>query len=538
MSKGFGAAFSRRSAVCFFVICCLLFVCYLRVFAITVSDKYSAAAQQQNSYTLTLSRARGTIYDRNMRTLTNREYKIMAAVSPTPKAVTVISGMLEGEQLQGVLEKLKSGKPAICEVPQSIECDGIICLEVPVHMSEKQLCAQLIGYTDSTGHGVAGLEKAYDNILYCDEDYRISYATNGHGEILPGVQATKNLTGAVFENGVITTLDMNIQQIAENAAKTIKKGAVLISEVGTGNILAMVSRPDFDPLNLSDALGNSDSPFLNRCLCAYNVGSVFKPCVAAAALENGGVQGFTHNCTGSTVIDSHTFNCHNRAGHSLMNLKGALTHSCNTFFYNFSVLLGAKSIYSTATTLGFGNNIELAQGITTSGENMTSLNTVAASERALANLAIGQGDLLASPTVLLNLYSAIAGDGTYTLPSVIHATLKDGERTLQKRSAPTRVLSEANARLLREYLKEVIEVGTGTKAKPVNCTAGGKTATAETGWKNDAGTLVSQSWFCGFFPFEEPKYVAVVLAEDSVSGGEDCAPVFKKICEDMTSAGF
>lgn len=534
MSKGFGIQFSRRSAICFFLICIMFFICYLRIFAITTNEKYSATATKQNSYTLTISTARGTIYDRNMRTFTNREYKIMAAVSPTPKAITVISGILEGERLQGVLEKLKSGKPALCEVEKEIECDGIICVKVPVYMSENALCVQLLGYTDSTGHGVSGIEKAYDEILFCNGKYEINYATDGHFNLLPGVDGTKNLTNAVYENGVVTTIDMNIQQIAENAARTIKKGAVLISEVKSGEIVAMVSKPTFDPLNLGDALNNQDSPFLNRCLYAYNVGSVFKPCVAAAALEMGSFNNFTHNCTGKTIIDSHTFNCHNKSGHGVMDLGFALAQSCNTFFYNFSLLVGAKSIYSLATTLGFGNSITLAKGITTTGENISSLKSVENSNRALVNLAIGQGDLLASPVVLLNLYNAIAGDGTYVLPTTVKYTLKDGKRNDYKKSSPTRVLSQDNAAILRQYLKKVIVEGTGTKAQPKNCTAAGKTATAETGWKNKEGKLVSQSWFCGFFPFENPKYTVIVLAEDSVSGGEDCAPVFKEICEEIT----
>ncbi len=538
MNKSFSAQFARRCAVCFFAITLLLFLCCLRIYTIATAPEYSAAAKQQGSYTLTLSRARGTVYDRNMRTLTNREYKIMAAVSPTPRAVTVISSILEGERLNGVLEKLESGMPAVCEVEKEIECDGIVCVKVPVHMSSSQLAVQLIGYTDSTGHGVSGIEKAFDNILYCEENHRISYATDGHGNILPGVEGVRETVDATFAQGVVTTLDMNVQQLAENAAQSIKKGAVLIGEVGTGDILAMVSCPDYDPINPADALSSEDSPFLNRCLSAYNVGSVFKPCVAAAALNSKSAIGYTHNCTGSTVIDSHTFNCHNRAGHALTDLKGALALSCNTFFYNFAQRVGATLIYNTANAAGFGNSITLAKGISTTGENMTALSTVAAAPRALANLAIGQGDLLASPLVLLNLYSAIAGDGSYVLPRVISATIKDGITTKMPPVAPTRIMSEETAEILRSCLLEVVENGTGTRAKPENCTAAGKTATAETGWQNSQGKSVSQSWFCGFFPYENPKYAVVVLAEDSVSGGEDCAPVFRQICQDMTNAGF
>jgi len=176
--------------------------------------------------------------------------------------------------------------------------------------------------------------------------------------------------------------------------------------------------------------------------------------------------------------------------------------------------------------------------MSTYNESITPLKTLKASNSALANLAIGQGELLASPLTLLNLYNAIANEGKYYTPTLIKGTMKNGKINEEKPTAPTKAMSKECAEKVKKYLNGVIENGTGTKAKPENTTAAGKTATAETGWKNEKGELISQAWFCGFFPLETPKYTVVILAEDSVSGGEDCAPVFKTIAEKITEAGY
>ena len=106
---GFGTVFAKRAAISFFICVVLFFSCILRV-AVSALTDYSAVLNRQSSYRLTVGKLRGTIYDRNMVPLTNAESKIIAAVSPTPRAVTAISGVLYGDELQGVLEKLKGGK--------------------------------------------------------------------------------------------------------------------------------------------------------------------------------------------------------------------------------------------------------------------------------------------------------------------------------------------------------------------------------------------------------------------------------------------
>lgn len=225
------------------------------------------------------------------------------------------------------------------------------------------------------------------------------------------------------------------------------------------------------------------------------------------------------------------FKCHNLSGHGNMNLCTALTYSCNCYFYNLGLVTGAKSVLDLSSALSFGFKIRLADNLSTSSGNLPDLSRVL-TDAALANLSIGQGELLLSPVAMLNLYSAIAGDGGYYLPSVVEKTIEDGVPQNYAAANKTRVMSSETAELLREYIKTVITDGTGKEAAPQNCTAAGKTATAQTGRYYENGTEITNSWFCGFFPYENPKYVLVVMSD--VKSDVSTASVFAEIADKIT----
>ena len=527
---GFDSVFSKRAAICFFIIIVFFFSCILRVAGTALSD-YSEVQKNQSSYRLKAGYLRGTIYDRNMVPITNGKSKIIAAVSPTPRAITAISSVLEGDKLENVLERLKSGKPVLCEVPEIIDCDGIACTTAYEHNSADTPAVHLIGYTDSDFHGVSGLEKAYDGILYSDRQAAFVYTIDGQGDILSGIEPEIENDSSVTAGGVLSTIDVNIQAIAQDAAKAIETGAIVIADAESSKIRAMVSRPDFDCTKITNALESHDSPLLNRATAAFNVGSVFKPCVAAAGIE-AGKGGFTYTCLGSCKIIDRYFKCHKQSGHGLMSLKSGLANSCNTFFYNFAFILGGERVYNMASSLDFGKSLELCDGISTTEGSLpdkSSLSNIA----HLANFSIGQGELLLSPVSMLTLYSAIASDGSYAVPSVVEGTLTDGSFTEYKNKSRTRVMSAETAKLLREYLAAVISEGTGVKATPKTVTAAGKTATAQTG-KFENGTEICEGWFCGFFPAESPKYTVIVFSENINRQTLSCAEVFAEIADRIT----
>lgn len=520
-----------RITAVFMAFVLVMFACVARIYKI--NTELDADVQlQSNSYSITLSTLRGTVFDCNLSPITNRETKIIATVLPTTRAITAISTVLDGEKLDGVLEVLKNGVPATVEVEQEIECDDIICTTVYSHNSANIIASQLVGYINGENHGVSGIEAAYDELLYTDETLKIVCATSGTGELLSGIEPEILGDSTVLSSGIALTIDCDIQRVTESAMNEVSTGAAVVLEVGTGKIRAMVSCPDFDVTNVAEYLDDATSPLINRALTAYNVGSAFKPCVAAAVLEQGTYKRYTCNCTGSTDINGHTFKCHKLSGHGVMDIKSALAESCNSFFYNISQKTGAAAIYKMASSLNFGVGINLG-GINSAEGSLTALNTLQNSSTSLANLSIGQGELLLSPVAILTLYEAIANGGVYNMPTIIEGTVKNGVLNKNISSAPTRVMSEDTAEILKEYLQGVIINGTGKAAKPDLCIAAGKTATAETGWQID-GKFVQHSWFCGFFPADNPKYAVAVLVENQTENDSAGAPIFKKIADNIT----
>lgn len=530
----FWKTFTRRTFLCFTTLMLLFLSCILRV-AVTATSDIQSTYRSLNCYKLKIADLRGTIFDCNMLPITNNVNKIIAAVSPTEKGTAGISSILKGEELEKVLKTLKNGEPAVCEIPKDIKTDGIVTTKIRLNSGNLTPAIHLIGYTDSDNKGVAGIEAAYDSILHSPEEVTVYFESNGKGRILEGAKAVIENDSTVTASGVITTLDINIQNIAEAAALNLEKGAVVVAEAKTGKIRAMVSRPFFDCENIQDYLKRDDSPMVNRAINAYNVGSVFKPCVAASGLENH-INGIYHICKGKEQIADRFFKCHEAAGHGIIDLRGAIANSCNTYFYNFARKIGGENIYNMASTLNFGQKIKLCDGIYTSDGMLTNKSELT-NEAALANFSIGQGKLLLSPVSILPLYCAIATDGTYYLPSVVEGTIINGKKEIYDKGKRTRVMSKQTADTLKDCLTAVITKGTGEEAKPETVSAAGKTATAQTG-KFENGIEISQGWFCGFFPAESPEYVVVVFSENTKKQIKSCNQIFAEIADGINGINF
>ncbi len=530
LEKVFWSVFAKRGAICFFIILSLFFTCVLRV-AVIANSGYAEVQKSQSSLKIKIQNNRGTIFDHNKYPITNNNKKIIACVSPTPRAITAISTVLKGETLNSVLESLKSGKPVTCEVPNKIDCEGIICTEI--YETSKTIPAiHTIGYRDNENNGISGLEKAYNDILTFDQPVIVRYACDSKGRILSGIQPEIVNQVSPYSNGVVTTIDINIQNITDKAAENLKLGAIVVAEVNSSKIRAITSVPTFTTNTLSSLLSSEDSPLYNRALGAYNVGSAFKPCVAAAGIEIG-KNNFCYTCTGSFEIIDRVFKCHEKTGHGYTDLNHAIAYSCNTYFYNFSFLLGNNQLLNFATNLNFGRSIKLCEGL------VTAKGTLPTKEKLeniahLANFSIGQGDFTASPVSLLPLYCAIANGGKYYLPSVVESTIQNGKETKYDIGSPTKVMSNSTAEKLKTALSLVISEGTGVLANPKTVTAAGKTATAQTGkYKN--GNEIKSSWFCGFFPLEAPEYVIIVFCEDQSKQTKTCAEIFAGIADEINA---
>ena len=163
--------------------------------------------------------------------------------------------------------------------------------------------------------------------------------------------------------GVRLTLDADLQRACEGLATVyLPRGCIVVMETATGEVLASVSMPSFDPQNVAASIAANDTSLLNRPLRAFSAGSVFKVVLAAAAYESG-LDWYTHDCTGELELAGQTYRCAQGRAHGEVNLRGALEQSCNTYFIELGQLLGAARILSTAEQFGFGTAVQLAPSL-------------------------------------------------------------------------------------------------------------------------------------------------------------------------------
>ena len=483
-----------------------------------------AVSSSSGSYTLTVATPRGTLYDCNMNKITNTASKRVAVLIPTTETVADVTNQL-GDEAKSVLDRLKSGKPIVAEVPIDFICEDARIFTVDTGMPDDCLAPHIVGYLDSDGKGVTGIQRAYESLLGDAATLKVTYTVDATGRALSGVEP--KIEGTPHsEKGVVLTLDSRIQRIAQSQGESLKKGAVIVMESSTGKLRGMASFPDFSPDRVGEVLNSSDGALVNRALSLYNVGSVFKPCVALTALGMGVTDNFSHSCIGYSLVGSNRFNCNALNGHGALNMTDALAKSCNCYFIELGKKTGANALYNTCIRLGFNRAYSLCEGVGTSSGVLPSMKTLTAQPAALANFSFGQGDLMLSPLHIAVMTAAISNGGLLVTPSVIEGTTDGTEVKHAQQGQPRRILDSVVCEQVAKMMVAVVEGGTGKSAQTDFGVAGGKTATAETGWVVN-GKTVTQSWFAGFCN----DYTVVVLCEDGVSGSADCAPVFKRVCD-------
>lgn len=524
----------RKAISIFFVFLWVFIVIGGRLAHIGLGQTYQFTAGSQSRYTLTVDIPRGTIFDRNGQPITNSQGVYKTAVTPTPQVISAIHKQLTGQEKEQVLALLADRKPFLLQTQRPLQAKGAATFACFAPQPIHQPAIHLTGYVNADSVAVCGLQKTYDFLLNGNRTTTVTYVCDATGGALPGIEPNINDAQSITKQGVITTLDLAVQTAAEQAFPQGKKGAVVVQKAGCGDLLACYSAPDFSPRQVESALSDPDLPMLNRPLTAYNVGSLFKLCVAAAALEQGISIDAPYTCTGS-ITCSHTFACHKAEGHGTLTMKEALAASCNTYFIDLASKVGGQPIYDMAVAMGLGKSTLLCQDLTGESGQLPSLEELLRSPAELANFAIGQGVFMATPLQLSAVVNTIASRGIYYDPRLILATVTPGGTHQSGRIATGRqIVSEQTATLLNTMMQAVMTDGTGTEGALSNLAAAGKTATAQTGMVDSAGSPVTQAWFVGFFPAHNPQYTVTVLVENGRSGGADAAPIFKEICQQLT----
>lgn len=499
------------------------------VIAIHMSNiRYTQAALQQRSCTVTAAQAQGYIYDRCFRPLVNCDAAYYAVVPPTQEALKdVLAHTLD---MTAVIEGIRSKKPFSCRVDtEYFACEDIIVFDVPQRRPSEPLAQHVVGYT-SDGVGVTGLEADYDSILRSERDTaNVTYTVDALGNVLYG--EAPNVSPLRYSNGnLVTTLDADIQRICEEAGGSMEKGAIVVMDVECGDILAMASFPTYFPDRLSEALKNENSPLINRCLYTYSVGSIFK-LVTSAAAYNQGLTRFATQCSGKTEIAGHTFRCHDLSGHGLVDMYQAMICSCNSYFVELSRFIQPDNMRTVAQDLGFGTQIPLTRSIVSAGGTLPSLQQLELPAE-MANFCFGQGFLTASPLQVCQMTCAIANDGEMPLARLVAGYSLDGKR-LENAKPPmyAKSLPRNAAYFLQGLMIAAINENPQSNAIPEHVFAAAKTSTAQTGRYDEDGNEYCHAWITGYFPIEEPKYAVTVLVEDGGYGNDAAAPIFREIAD-------
>jgi penicillin-binding protein 2 len=406
-------------------------------------------------------------------------------------------------------------------------------------ISEQELDApEFIKYSQGDIIGKAGLERQYNDLLMgVDGQRRVVVDSSGRErQVLESKEATPG-------HSLQLTLDLDLQAVAELALEG-KKGAVVALDPRNGEVLAMVSRPAFDPNAFAthvsadywkELTSGNDNPMLNRAIQAqFAPGSTFKPIVALAGLETGTIDEHTDfYCPGGATFFGRYFKCWQKKGHGTVDVHRGIVQSCDVFFYNLGNKLGIDAIAKYAEMAGIGEKtgIDLpgeAEGLmpSTKWKLRTQREKWYAGETI--SVAIGQGAVTVTPLQLASAIGGIASGGAWYRPHLVKTAAEPEPRRAELKE-------ESVAAIVSGMYGVVNEGGTGASARIEGVELSGKTGSAQRvsnelrkSGKLDADESKDNGWFVGFAPRQNPEIVVAVLLEGGEHGAL-AAPVARDI---------
>jgi peptidoglycan glycosyltransferase/penicillin-binding protein 2 len=514
------------------------------------------ASQRMNN--VKIESARGDFLDKNGISFTNRSPKITAVLKPAllkdklaevEKICSLVG--LDSEKINDKIQRYNT--PILIDVDQEtksviseMQLEGVSFINSLNRYNTDTKAKHLLGYLNKADKvGSNGLEKLYEKTLnYGNEDV-LTVVTDGNNNILSGLgyRIIKSGEKKNKKLDIKLTIDYHIQSIVEQVLeKEGLTGAVVVEDVSNGDIVAMCSKPDFDPNDVEKYLSNNKKPLFNRAVAQYNIGSVFKLVDLSAIFEKEPDYNMVFNCPGYVQIADTLFKCssYEKGGHGTIDINKALAISCNAYFINMSMDLGADPILSMCDKLGLGKETGLSvQGIS-EAKGMVPLPSDIKNPGDLANISIGQGNIMATPVQIADVVATIANGGVKNNINVVDSVVNgNGDKVRDlKEVSRQRVISKVTADRIKELMEGVIQFGTGKKANMDGFGgAGGKTGSAETGQYID-DQKITQAWFAGYFPAKEPKYSVAIFIEDGKSGGEAAAPIFAEIGSEVMKRGL
>ncbi|MDE7329854.1 MAG: stage V sporulation protein D, partial [Clostridia bacterium] len=518
-------------------------------------------AEDQWNREIPIIASRGIISDANGTVIAGNRttYSVFLrpnAVKEKEYAATVLSSIFSLDP-QTVLSKIEGNKVSEVTIARQVSRESIEKLVsydlAGVYYSRDNtrsytyndaLC-QVLGFTSNDGSGLSGLEKYYDNIL-SGKNGEITYTTDIIGIETENPVVVYN--EAIDGNEIRLTIDMDIQLAAEDAMKNVyessgaKSVSCIVLDPQTFGIYALVNYPSYDLNNVP----RDDKDLLNSysrngiVSDIYEPGSTFKVVTAAANIEeynNGNTKAFSpsyvFNGSRTRTVDGTTIKCwsdHSNGKHSNQTLSAALNNSCNPCFTDMALSLGSETFYNYLSAFGFGN----VTGLDFNGEALGMLvPQTAVRDCDLARIGFGQTIAVTGIQLACAVAAAVNG-GNYYAPHLLKSVVDSNGKTISEYVPvlKNKVISEKSSSMLAEMLEGVVTEGSGTKAYIEGYRVGGKTGTAQ---KYEDGHVAQGKYvssFCGFFPADNPEYLALIIVDEpqgTYYGSAVAAPVAKEI---------
>ena len=568
--------------------------CGFWYFQVVQHARFEELAENNHQRTIALRAPRGVMFDRNGRVLVENRSSFTISIvrehttdlGRTIRVLSQVAGLDEryAHDLVNRHRREPTYQPIVVVDDASLaqvaavlarrldsEIPDVVVEEVPTRRyPTEDLAAHLFGYvgeaseTQVSGDGLqsgaivgqAGIEKIYNKILMGEDGAR-RVVVNSVGREIRTLEEIPASEG----RRVQLTIDYDVQRAAEDAFTSAGfNGAAVIMDPRSGEVLAFSSRPAYDPNDFAAGIDratwaslNTDElkPLQDRAIQGrYSPGSTFKMAVAAAALEEGAITPeFKVYCPGHAVFFGRSFQCSlpGGRGHGLFDLRQAIEHSCNVYFYTVGNMVGIDKIHKWATQLGLGekSGIDLpneAQGLVPSPEWKRERFHDKWYAGETISVSIGQGAVTLTPVSMAVYISALANGGTRLTPHLLKAVDDGGGWKDVPPPAPRSVvpLKPETIQAIRDGLWMVVNgAGTGGRARIAGRDVSGKTGTAQVisleGGKAAKGKtdkdLRDNGWFVFFAPRDNPQIAGVVFVEHGGHGGTTAAPIAKHILE-------
>lgn len=554
------------------------------------ADKYKMMSDENRISTRFMVPPRGLIYDRNGKIIAKNEqdFQALLVAEQTPDIEETLANFkriipLSESEEQKIRKDLKNKRRFIpIKLKDNLDWNEVskILLHAPdlpgVEIDEglsryypyADIYAHVLGYVGPVSDkdkkdnplymvpgfkiGKSGLERYFDYKLQ-GQGGTIKLEVNAYGRVMNEIERNNGEEG----ESLTLTLDARLQQAAYEAFGE-ESGAAVVLNVRTGEILALVSTPSFDPNLFTNGisykhwnalLNNERTPLVNKAVSGqYSPGSTFKVVVALAALEAGVIDLNTRfTCSGGLDVGNIRFHCWRHSGHGSLNVVEALKHSCDIFFYETAMKLGIDKIHDMAVKLGMGNVLEVgldnekAGIIPTKAWKKARFGTSWTYGDA-ANSGIGQGYVLVTPLQLATMLARVVNGGYAVQPTFIKPT----EKELAKIKRLD--ISTKNIEIVKRGMFEVVNGAGGTAGRArfnINgVMMGGKTGTTQVRRismkERSSGILRDEQlpWrlrnhalFIGFTPVDNPRYAVAVVVEHGSSGSGVAAPIASKILQ-------